>query len=259
MKKSIKRIREMAGGTIEVAIVLGSGLSKAIDSKLKLVRMPFSKFEEMPFAALKGHAAEVLAGEWHGKRIAVFAGRVHLYQGFSPQDVTYNVRLAHACGARNLIVTNAAGGLNPAFTPGELMLLIDHLNLTGANPLTAQKSKNPFIDMGDAYAPHLRQLAKQAAQRTAPIREGVYAGVLGPTYETPAEARYLRILGADAVGMSTVLETIQARALGMFVLGFSAVTNTVGSAETSHAEVTAMAARSGARLAEILDGVIASI
>lgn len=259
MKKNIKRLREMAGGSVDVAIVLGSGLSKAIDAKVKLQRLAFSKFEEMPCAPLKGHASEVLTGDWHGKRIAIFAGRVHLYQGFSAHDVTYNVRLAHAAGARNLILTNAAGGLNPAFTSGELMLITDHLNLTGVNPLTAQKAKNPFIDMSDAYAPHLRQLAKQAAMRTAPIREGVYASVTGPTYETAAEARYLRILGADAVGMSTVLETIQARALGMFVLAFSAISNVVGAADTNHTEVTAVASRTGARLADILDGVIASI
>lgn len=259
MKKDIKRLRDLAGGKIEVAVILGSGLSNALDSKVKLSRLSFSKFDEMPRASLKGHAGEVLAGTWNGKCVAAFAGRVHLYQGFSAHDVTYNVRLAHALGARTLIVTNAAGALNPVFAQSDLMLITDHLNLSGANPLTAQKSKNPFVDMADAYAPHLRQLAKQAAGGPGTLREGVYASVPGPTYETPAEARFLRILGADAVGMSTVLEVIQARALGMFVLGFSSITNIVGASDTNHADVTAVAARSGARLAEILDRVIASL
>lgn len=259
MKKDSRRLRDLAGGKIDVAIILGSGLSKALDPKVKLARLSYSKFDEMPRASLKGHAGEVLAGSWNGQCVAVFAGRVHLYQGFSAQDVTYNVRLAHAVGASTLIVTNAAGALNPAFAAAELMLITDHINLTGANPLMAQKSKNPFVDMADAYAPHLRQLAKQAAGGPGTLREGVYASVTGPTYETPAEARFLRILGADAVGMSTVLETIQARALGMFVLGFSAITNVVGASDTNHADVTAVAARSGTRLADILDRVIASL
>jgi len=228
LKKDIKRLRDFAGGKIDVAIILGSGLSKALDSKVKLSRLSYSKFDEMPRASLKGHSGEVLAGTWNGKFVAAFAGRVHMYQGFSVQDVTYTVRLAHAVGASTLIVTNAAGALNPAFTQSDLMLITDHLNLSGANPLTGQKSKNPFVDMADAYAPHLRQLAKQAAGGPGTLREGVYASVPGPTYETPAEARFLRILGADAVGMSTVLEVIQARALGMFVLGFSSITNIVG-------------------------------
>lgn len=259
MKKDIKRLRDLAGGKIDVAIILGSGLSKALDSKVKLSRLDYSKFDEMPRAALKGHAGEVLAGTWNGKSVAAFAGRVHMYQGFSAQDVSYNVRLAHAVGASTLIITNAAGALNPSFAQSDVMLITDHLNLSGANPLIGTKSKNPFVDMADAYAPHLRQLAKQAAGGPSSLREGVYACVPGPTYETPAEARFLRILGADAVGMSTVLETIQARALGMFVLGFSSITNIVGAPETNHNDVTAIASKSAGRLADIFDRVIASL
>ena len=259
MKKDVKQLRELAGGDVDIAIVLGSGLSAAIDDKATFKKQPFPEFEGMPRAVLKGHSGQVLGAKWHDKRVIAFAGRVHLYQGFSAEAVTYGVRLAHRAGAKTLIVTNAAGGLNHAFSPGDLMLISDQLNFTGHNPLVGSKLKNPFIDMSDCYAPHLRQIAKHAANAHGGLREGVYAGVLGPTYETPAESRYLRISGADAVGMSTVLETIQARALGMFVLGLSLITNMVGPHPTTHDDVMSVGKKSAPRLADILDGVIASV
>lgn len=252
MSAARERLTALAGGTLDAAVVLGSGLSSALDGN-GFKRLPYREFSGMPVSALAGHAGEVLAGMWHGKRVAVFAGRVHLYQGFSAADVTFNVRLAAEAGASTIILTNAAGGLNPSFSAGDIMLLRDHLNLTGQSPLTASGMENPFIDMLNAYDPQLRELAKAS---DAALREGVYAGVTGPAYETPAEAHYLRTIGADAVGMSTVLETIAARALGMRVLGLSLITNMVGAPETTHAEVTAMGHRSAERFATVVDNAI---
>ncbi|HEY8296591.1 MAG TPA: purine-nucleoside phosphorylase [Candidatus Baltobacteraceae bacterium] len=247
------------GGEIDVAIVLGSGLSDALSQHASFARVPYAQLRGMPQAPLAGHADEALVGSWHGKRVLAFAGRVHLYQGFTAAHVTYNVALAAACGAKTLILTNAAGGLNPQFAAGDLMLVADHINLTGTNPLVGDASPDPFVDMADAYSPRLRAIARASddgAER--PLHEGVYAGLVGPSYETPAETRYLRTIGADAVGMSTVLETIAARQRKLEVLGISLITNVVGAPEISHAEVTAVARTSAPRLANIIAGVIHS-
>ena len=256
MSDNVKRLLDVTGGkNIDVAIVLGSGLSGALDARADFARAPYAKFPGMPVASLSGHTGEVLGGIWHRKRVAIFAGRVHLYQGFTAADVTYNVRLAGEAGASAIILTNAAGGLNPAFSPGDIMALTDHINLTGANPLIASGEQNPFVDMFNAYDAALRA----AAIKAGTLQQGVYAGLVGPTYETPAEAHYLRTIGADAVGMSTVLETIAARARKMRVLALSLITNIVGAPETTHAEVTEMGKASADRLASIVESVISGL
>ncbi|HEY5258579.1 MAG TPA: purine-nucleoside phosphorylase, partial [Candidatus Baltobacteraceae bacterium] len=158
-------------------------------------------------------------------------------------------------GAKTLILTNAAGALNPAFAPGQLMLIEDHINLTGANPLVASGLENPFVDMARCYSPRLRHIARDVPGGDALV-EGVYLALLGPSYETAAEGRYLRGVGADAVGMSTVLETILARSKAMEVLGISLITNAVGAEETTHAEVTAVAKSAATRLSAIIAGVL---
>jgi purine-nucleoside phosphorylase len=249
------RLNEAAGGSVEIAIVLGSGLSDALARKTSFVRVPYARLEGMPAATLAGHAGEALLATWHGKRVLAFAGRVHSYQGFNAQQVTYNVALAAQCGAKALILTNAAGGLNPAFAPGDVMLIADHINLSGANPLAGVALADPFVDMIDAYSPHLRALARRS---DAALREGVYASVLGPSYETQAEVRYLRGIGADAVGMSTVLETIAARARNLDVLGISLITNVLGNSAVSHADVTAVAKAGASRLANLIDAILSS-
>lgn len=253
------RLEETAGGPIDLAIVLGSGLSSVLRDRFTHVSIPYDTLLGMPVAALRGHAGEALVGTWNGKRIVAFAGRVHLYQGFSPLQVTVNVRLAHAAGAKMVIVTNAAGGLRDDMHPGDLMLIADHVNLTGKNPLVGYPHENPFVDMLDAYSSRLRAIAKNVAKPETRLVEGVYAGLLGPNYETAAEGRYLRAIGADAVGMSTVLETIFARFLGMGVLGVSMITNIVGAPDTSHADVTAQGAQSGPRLADLLGDVLGKL
>jgi purine-nucleoside phosphorylase len=210
----------------------------------------------LPVASLAGHASAARLGVVHGKRVLSFAGRAHLYQGFTPSQVTASVRLAHATGAKTLILTNAAGAINPAYRAGQLMIVRDHLNLTGVNPLVGLELNDPFVDMAHAYDVQLRAWAREADMDELQVREGVYAGMLGPSYETPAESHYLRTIGADAAGMSTVLETIVARSLGMRVLAISLITNAAG-AETAHAEVTAVAGAAAGRLAAIVDAVIA--
>lgn len=253
------KLEEAAGGPIDVGIVLGSGLSSTLRDSFAHVAIPYDALLGMPVAALRGHAGEALVGTWHGKRVVAFAGRVHLYQGFSPTQVTVNVRLAHAAGAKAMILTNAAGGLNAEYRAGDLMLIADHINLTGRNPLVAWPHDNPFVDMADAYSARLRAIAKGVVKAGLRVHEGVYASVLGPSYETGAEMRYLRTLGADAVGMSTVLETIFARFLNMGVLGLSLITNVVGAAETSHADVTEQGHRSAPAVAELLGSFIAKL
>ncbi|MGZ3499112.1 MAG: purine-nucleoside phosphorylase [Vulcanimicrobiaceae bacterium] len=253
------KLERLGGGAFDVAVVLGSGLSDALSQKATFERIPFKELAGMPAASLAGHAGEVLVGTWRGKRALVFAGRVHLYQGFSAQQVTYNVALAAELGVKTLVLTNAAGGLNPALHAGDLMLISDHINLSGTNPLVGVALADPFVDMTQAYSSRLRMLARQFATADSPLREGVYVSVLGPSYETPAETRFLRSIGADAVGMSTVLETIAARARKLEVLGISLITNVVGAPEVSHAEVTAVAKAGAARVADLLDGVLSSL
>jgi purine-nucleoside phosphorylase len=254
-----ERLVEAAGGPIDVAIVLGSGLSSIVGDRFAHASLPYEDLFDFPIVMMPGHAGEVLAGTWRGKRIAAFSGRVHLYQGCSPAQVTAGVRMARAAGAKIIVLTNAAGSLRDDLRAGDFMLISDHLNLTGCNPLVATREGNPFVPLHDAYSARLRAIARSAARGEYRLHEGVYAGVLGPSYETPAEAAYLRTIGADAVGMSTVLETIVARFLGMEVLGVSVIANAAGTAETSHQEVVAAGHASALRLAELLQDFITNV
>jgi purine-nucleoside phosphorylase len=237
---------------IDVAIVLGSGLSELLAERAVFTKIAYAEIG-MPVAKLAGHAGHALVGDWHDKRVLVFAGRVHAYQGFEARDIVRNITIAAERGAKTILLTNAAGALNPKFKPGDLMAIADHINLSGLNPLVGSGFSNPFVNMTNAYSPRLRALAHEADEN---LHEGVYAGLLGPTYETAAEARYLRTIGADAVGMSTVLETIAARERGLEVFGVSLITNIVASPGTSHAEVTDVAATAAPRLAALIDAII---
>jgi len=216
----------------EWGIVLGSGLGSVLDHFDVILSLPYSEISGMPTSTVPGHAGQFVFGHLSGKRVVIAQGRTHLYEGRSASEVAYGVSWMATLGIKKLLLTNAAGSLRPDFPPGSWMLIRDHLNLTGTSPLTGQ---GQFVDLSVVYHQGLSEtFLNLAAQENIPLHQGVYAGVTGPQYETPAEIRMLRILGADAVGMSTVLEAIQARALGMEVLGFSCLTNWAAGMNESH-------------------------
>lgn len=227
----------------KVGIILGSGLgglSKAIGDA---VRIPFDAIPGFPEVTVAGHEGAVIVGTLGGREIVALSGRFHMYEGHPAALAGFPVRVFHALGAQELFVSNAAGGISPKLAVGDLMMISDHLNLMGTNPLVgaAQEGDLRFPDMTDAYNPGLRWVLRTTAEKLGiTLREGVYAGLLGPSYETPSEVKMLRLLGADAVGMSTVPEVIVARALGMRVAGISCITNAaagVTGAALTHAEV----------------------
>lgn len=253
------------GRSPAVAIVLGSGLGGLADRIADPVRIPYAGIPGFPVPTVEGHTGELVVGRLGGRTVLAQSGRFHLYEGHSAAAAALPVRVFAGLGAQTLVLTNAAGGVRPSFGAGTLMLLADHLNLTGRNPLVGPvvEGEERFPDMTAAYDPGLRRLARRtAAELGIPLEEGVYAGLLGPAYETPAEVRMLERLGADAVGMSTVLEVIAARAQGMRCLGFSLVTNPgAGLSPTplSHREVMAAAAKAGATLATLIEAVVARL
>jgi purine-nucleoside phosphorylase len=218
----------------KIGIVLGSGLGAFADSLVNSVRIPYGEIPGLPRSTAVGHAGELVAGTFgqNGRilgDVVVMSGRFHLYEGYSAQQVTAGIRLFRELGVERVILTNAAGGINLAFAKGALVLISDHINLQGANPLIGRNNDElgpRFPDMTEAYSSKLREIARKTADQTGVmLHEGVYAGLLGPNYETPAEIRFLRTIGADLVGMSTVAETIAANHMGMQVLGISCVTN----------------------------------
>jgi purine-nucleoside phosphorylase len=212
-----------------IGVVLGSGLGAFADALENRIETPYSEIPGWPRSTAIGHAGKLVTGRIGGTEVVVLAGRAHLYEGYSPAQVTFGVREMAKRGVRTLVLTNAAGGINLNFHPGDLVLITDHINLTGANPLTGPNddSVGPrFPDMTEAYCGKYRETAKATAAGLGIIlQEGVYAALAGPSYETPAEIRYLRTIGADLVGMSTVPEAITANYLGMKVLAISCVTN----------------------------------
>lgn len=236
-----------------VLLTLGSGLGGLADGVDQPVVVPYADVG-LPESTVPGHAGRLVAGTFAGVPVLVQQGRVHLYEQVAPAQVVSCVRVAAALGARTHVVTNAAGGLAPDLAPGDLMVLTDHLNLTGTTPLVGPA----FIDMGAAYDPELRAAAHDAAAGVGEqLFEGVYAGLRGPAFETPAEVRMLRTLGADAVGMSTVLEVIAAIQAGLRVAGFSLITNVHGpGVPTDHAAVLAAGRTAGPRLAEVIAALL---
>jgi purine-nucleoside phosphorylase len=210
------------------AIILGSGLGDLAHDLEDARRVPFADVPGFPTATVVGHAGALIAGRLGGREVLALAGRFHLYEGHPTPLAAFPVRVCHALGARTLFVSNAAGGVRRTFAPGDLMLIADHLNLMFRNPLVGpvQEGELRFPDMSDPYDAALRAVLRRLArEQGTPLQEGVYAGLLGPSYETPAEVRMLERLGADAVGMSTVPEVIVARAIGMRVAGVSCITN----------------------------------
>ena len=212
-----------------IGLVLGSGLGAFADELTERTDIPYADIPGWPHSTAVGHAGKLIIGKLGTLDVAVMAGRAHLYEGYGMQQVTYGVRVLQSIGVRSMVFTNAAGGINLALERGGLVLISDHINLQGANPLVGPNDDalGPrFPDMSEAYSRAYRETAKQVATELCiPIAEGVYAAMLGPSYETPAEIRYLRAIGADVVGMSTVPEVIVANHMGMKVLGISCVTN----------------------------------
>jgi purine-nucleoside phosphorylase len=221
-----------------VAVVLGSGLGAFADELTDRTEVPYSEIPGWPVSTAVGHAGKLVIGLLDGLPVAVMAGRAHLYEGNTPAQVTHGVRVLHALGVGVMVFTNAAGGINTMLERGGLVLISDHINLQGSNPLVGGAH---FIDMSDAYPRALREIAKDVATRLCiPMQEGVYAAMMGPSYETPAEIRMLRTLGADVVGMSTVPEVIVANQLGVRALAISCVTNMAAGVlpqKISHQEV----------------------
>ncbi|MBB6674211.1 purine-nucleoside phosphorylase [Cohnella nanjingensis] len=213
----------------EVGLILGSGLGVLGDDLENAVTIPYGDIPHFPVSTVEGHAGELVLGRLQGRDVALMRGRFHMYEGYEPERTALPVRVMKALGIRTLFVTNAAGGVNLEYGPGDLMIISDHINLTGRNPLAGPNDNAlgvRFPDMSDAYTRRLRGIAKEtAAELGIPVREGVYVGLLGPNYETPAEIRMLRVLGADAVGMSTVSEVLVARHAGLEVLGISCISN----------------------------------
>jgi purine-nucleoside phosphorylase len=230
MTKEAKRyIEERTPLRPSIGVVLGSGLGAFADELTERTDIPYSDIPGWPGSTAVGHAGKLIVGKLGSVGVAVMAGRAHLYEGYSPAQVTYGVRVLGSIGVRSMVFTNAAGGINPTLERGGLVLISDHINLQGSNPLVGPNDDllGPrFPDMSEAYSREYREIAKLVAAKLCVfMTEGVYAAMLGPSYETPAEIRYLRSIGADVVGMSTVPEVIVANHMGMKVLGISCVTN----------------------------------
>ncbi|ULT55544.1 purine-nucleoside phosphorylase [Neobacillus drentensis] len=215
--------------TPKLGLILGSGLGVLADDIENPVKIPYNQIPDFPVSTVEGHAGQLVFGQLNGVEVVAMQGRFHFYEGYNMDKVTFPVRVMKEMGVEMLIVTNAAGGVNESFSPGDLMIITDHINNMGTNPLIGPNDANlgvRFPDLSEAYSKELRKIARDIADRLKiNVKEGVYFGNPGPVYETPAEIRMVRILGGDAVGMSTVPEVIVARHSGMKVLGISCISN----------------------------------
>lgn len=270
VREAASSLRGRLPAAPRVGIILGSGLGPLADEIQDATVVPYAEIPHFAVSTVAGHAGQFVSGTLEGVSVAVLRGRVHFYEGYTLQQITFPVRTLHRLGAEVLIITNAAGGLSPDHRPGDLMALTDHINLlglAGQNPLIGSDEPElgvRFLDMSAAYDPELRARALAiGVEHGARIHQGVYVVVAGPNYETGAELRYLRGIGADAVGMSTVHEVIVARHERMRVLGISVITNSAVPADVvadvNHGEVLSVAERAGAGLATIVRGVLKSL
>lgn len=261
-------IREKTDVEPKIGLILGSGLNALAEKVEGSIVFPYSALPHFPQSTVEGHVGQLVIGHLDEQPVVVMQGRAHYYEGYSMAEITFPVRVMQVLGIETLIVTNAAGGLKPAFQAGDVMLITDHINLIGMAGLNPLRGPNldefgpRFPDMSESYDVHLRKLARQAAsQADVPLREGVYICLAGPSFETPADLRFLRTIGADAVGMSTVPEVTVARHGGTRVLGLSGVSNVLPvegmpSVETSHEEVLEAGKLLVPRLEAIIHGVL---
>jgi purine-nucleoside phosphorylase len=250
----------------ETAIVLGSGLGDFASTLDRATSIPYDAIPNWPAASVIGHEGRLVIGDTAGQHVAALSGRAHFYEGYDLRTVTFGARVLGALGVKVIILTNAAGGINTGFSPGDLMVIDDHINLLGSSPLIGPNDERfgvRFPDLTNVYSPRLRRLADEAAaaQRLT-LRHGIYVACHGPSYETPAEVRYLRTIGADAVGMSTVPEAIVARHMGIEVLGISCITNFAAGVlpqPLNHHEVIETARRVRAQFVDLLTAIIGHI
>jgi purine-nucleoside phosphorylase len=256
-------IRDRIGGSAPAAaIILGSGLGRLADRIVDRAVVSYESIPGFPSPTVIGHSGAVVAGILGGRRVIALSGRFHMYEGHEASLAGFPVRVLHELGARTLIVTNAAGGVRRTFSPGDIMMIRDHINLMFRNPLIGpvEAGEERFPDMSEPYAHTLQQVARDVAKaQSLTLQEGVYAALLGPTYETPAEVKMLAFLGADAVGMSTVPEVLVARARGMRVLGLSCITNLasgISTAPITHAEVLETTLVAGERMSSLVSGIV---
>jgi purine-nucleoside phosphorylase len=263
--QAAQAVRSRVTATPTVGIILGSGLGGIAQVIEQPVRIPFADVPGFPSATVVGHAGELIAGTLEGKQVIALSGRFHMYEGHDAALAGFPVRVLRALGINTLIVSNAAGGVRESFASGTVMLLRDHVNLMFRNPLVGPVEQGDvrFPDMSEPYDAQLRAVAHEVAlAQGLTLEEGVYFGLLGPTYETKAEVQMLSRLGADAVGMSTVPEVIVARALGLRVLGFSCITNLacgLAAAPITHQEVLETTARVAAQLQQLVRGIVARL
>lgn len=263
LASAVKAIQTRSPLRPSVGVVLGSGLGGFAQALEKPAVIPYREIPDFPTSTAIGHKGELVLGTSGGVPVAVMAGRVHLYEGYRPDEVVFPVRVLARLGVKVLILTNAAGSVNVNYKPGELMVISDHINLMGVNPLIGPNEEQlgpRFFDMSDAYDPALREIAEKACWKAGvTVRHGVYVAVAGPSYETPAEIRAFRTLGADVVGMSTVPEVIAARHMGVRVLAISCITNLaagVSKRKLDHLEVLEVGRKAQASLNDVLARVV---
>ncbi len=269
IKEAAAEVRSRLAIAPRVGLILGSGLNTLADSVENAQIIPFRELPHWPLSTVMGHSGQLVVGNLEGQPVFVMQGRVHYYEGYSMAQVTLPVRVMQMLKIEILVVTNAAGGINPNFVPGDMMLITDHLNLAGMaglNPLIGPNLDEigpRFPDMSQAYDRLLLDLARGAAKKAGiSLQEGVYAGLSGPSFETPADLRFLRVAGADAVGMSTVPEVTVARHGGMRVLGFSGISNKAnldGSTITTHEEVMEAGRVITPKMEKVIRGVLRSL
>ncbi|HVS83361.1 MAG TPA: purine-nucleoside phosphorylase [Pyrinomonadaceae bacterium] len=262
-EKAARMIRARANAEVAVAIVLGSGLGAFAEELTEAIAIPYEEIPGFARATVEGHAGSLVIGKAGDVTVAAMQGRFHFYEGYSLEEVTFPIRVLKMLGVRTLVLTNAAGALNVEFAPGSLMVISDHVNLLGANPLTGPNDDRfgpRFPDLTSVYAPELQNIVIEEARAMGmEMRRGIYAALSGPSYETPAEIHMVRTLGADAVGMSTVPEAIVARHMEMQVIGISCITNLaagVSSRPIDHGQVMAIGERVRAEFTELVRRVV---
>lgn len=266
-KQSADYLRKILPDTPEVAVVLGSGLGGLAEQAGSKIAIPYSEIPGFPQCTVESHAGLLVFGEFGGRKVLMLSGRFHIYEGYPPETVSYYVRVLHLLGVKKLILTNAAGAVNQSFRPGDFMLITDHIKFYSGSSAAGSlipKFGTRFFDLSRVYSPRMRDIAREIAkQRGITLREGVYFYMHGPEFETPAEIRAIRVLGGDAVGMSTVFEAVTAAQCGIEVLGISCITNMaagiIPDSVVSDAEVTAAAAEFSERFCDLIKLVISAI